>query len=581
VWVTRVLSYGSDMAETAAFSAAPPERLLAQAWASALTAEDEDPRTAAETRQVLTRLSATLLGVLRESPFRPGQAVAIGGDLAAAALPGTPGRSGQEVLGRSLRVLTAQLPGLLAETDAAAERIGAAVEELANGYVGALQRDPLTGLPNRSVFFSRLGAALDDGAGLLYLDLDGFKTVNDTLGHDAGDQLLTAVAERIGTVATAHGALAARIGGDEFVVLAGPSASGLIALATEILDEVRLPILTGAGQISVTACAGIAHHPAKAWPAAVTRSSVAAAAEAASIVADADAALYQAKSAGPGTWAVHDPEGAARQTGSVATSIRAGLERGEFRMRYSPIAGLADGQVVGAEAVPRWNHPAFGKLAAEVFVPLAEASEAAPELSGWLITSACRDAAAWQAASQGTYVSVRMPAGELLRPGLAAEVARMLAAAGLPAALLRLEFDESALAVARGQALEEMARLAELGVGVAVSGFGTASAGFRYLRTLPPGGVILDEELTGDPDDAVVAALTGLAHARGLSVTARAVTSEAQASLLGELGCDTAQGEFFSAPVPASRIPMMLRTAAAALPHRAGRRVWPAPIRPG
>ena len=322
----------------------PPEAQLARMWLGALAVTGDEatrrdgglPMDMLSARRFLTRQSATLLSILLGSPFRPRQASAVGHALVKADFVGA------DVLGRSLRVLMLRLPELLAaaaradgahtgaaRADAAGDleqRVAAVTEALANGYVRALRdrtmaeqeairraeldaqriiseqlrhqalHDPLTGLPNRAAAFDRLSAALaaDGGRiGLCYLDLDGFKGVNDRYGHDAGDELLVAVAERIGQVARDQDALAARIGGDEFIVLAEPSPGerGMVALAAAILAEVRRPVSLRTGWIGISACAGVVECAAGS-PAATT------------VVADADAALYQAKSQGPGRWAV-------------------------------------------------------------------------------------------------------------------------------------------------------------------------------------------------------------------------------------------------------------------------------------
>lgn len=322
----------------------PPEAQLARMWLAALAVTGDEaagghcafPMDMLSARRFLTRQSATLVSILLGSPFRPRQATAVGHALVKADFVGA------DVLGRSLRVLLLRLPALLAaaaradaalartpRADAAGDlehRVAAVTEALANGYVRALRdrtlaeqeairraeldaqriiseqlrhqalHDPLTGLPNRAAAFDRLSAALaarGGRIGLCYLDLDGFKEVNDQYGHDAGDELLVAVAERIGQVARDQDALAARIGGDEFIVLAEPSPGerGMVALAAAILAEVRRPVPLRTGWIGISACAGVVECAAGS-PAAAT------------VVADADAALYQAKSQGPGRWAV-------------------------------------------------------------------------------------------------------------------------------------------------------------------------------------------------------------------------------------------------------------------------------------
>ena len=316
-----------------------PVSQLASAWLAVLTVDgdlpsggrDGVPMDHATARRILTEQSAVLIFILLSTPFQPARAAAVGHALVRTDFVGA------DVLGRSLRALLLRLPELVADyarlpygLDDLEQRVAAVTEALANGYVRALRErtlaeqemirraevdaqriiserlrhqathDPLTGLPNRAAVFGRLAAAAKarGGAriGLCYLDLCGFKGVNDRYGHDAGDELLVTVAERIARVACRYGALAGRIGGDEFVVLAesSPGVAGMIALVADILAEVSRPVPLRIGRVCVSACAGIADRPA-ASPSAAT------------IVADADAALYRAKSLGPGHWAVYDP----------------------------------------------------------------------------------------------------------------------------------------------------------------------------------------------------------------------------------------------------------------------------------
>jgi len=322
-----------------------PDAQLARAWLSALTVSGDElsgeqgviPMDLASARRFLTEQSAALVSILLGSPFLPRLAGTVGHALVRADFVGA------DVLGRSLRVLILRLPGLIGPwarlpggRGELEDRVATVTEALANGYVRALRdrtlaeqesirraeldahriiseqlrhqatHDPLTGLPNRAAALGRLAAAIRAGGdrrvGLCYLDLDGFKGINDRYGHDAGDELLVTVAERIGRVAAAYGALAARLGGDEFIVLAesSPGITSMIALAMDILTEVSHPVALRIGRVSVSACAGIVDRAAGSPGAS-------------SMVADADAALYQAKSHGPGHWAAHDP---ARQRAS-------------------------------------------------------------------------------------------------------------------------------------------------------------------------------------------------------------------------------------------------------------------------
>jgi diguanylate cyclase (GGDEF)-like protein len=318
-----------------------PDAQLARAWSAALAATgdetaagpDATPMDAENARMFLTIQSATLLAVLFGEPFLPRQAAAVGRALVKANFVSA------DVLGRSLRVLILRLPELLGGSALAGavagagdldQRVAEVTEALANGYVRALRdrtmaeqesirraeldaqrtiseqlrhqatHDPLTGLPNRAAVLGRLAAALADGSGarigLCYLDLDGFKTINDRHGHGAGDELLVTVAGRIGEVTRAGGALAGRIGGDEFMVLceSSPGVTGMIALASAILAEVSRPVPLRIGRVRVSACAGIVE-------------CAAGSSAAATIIANADAALYRAKSIGPGGWTVYDP----------------------------------------------------------------------------------------------------------------------------------------------------------------------------------------------------------------------------------------------------------------------------------
>jgi diguanylate cyclase (GGDEF)-like protein len=312
---------------------AAPAAQLARIWLTALTVSGDErlvtPRDIASARSFLTTQSAALVAIVLSNPFRPRQAAAVGHALVRANFVSA------DVLGRSLRVLIMRLPELLrhfalARSSAVGDldgRVAEVTEALANGYVRALRdrtlaeqesimraeldaqrivhdqlrhqatHDPLTGLANRAAILGRLGAALEPrrgtSAGLCYLDLDGFKGINDRYGHQAGDELLVTVARRINETARRHGALAGRLGGDEFVVLAevSPGISGLISLATNILGAVSYPVALRVGRAWVSACAGIAECAAGSLASAT-------------LIADADAALYQAKSSGAGRWAV-------------------------------------------------------------------------------------------------------------------------------------------------------------------------------------------------------------------------------------------------------------------------------------
>jgi diguanylate cyclase len=443
--------------------------------------------------------------------------------------------------GRDLAADQASLPGMLrrlTEADAApdATTLAAALEALAAGYLDQQEQahrylsqtlmhqathDPLTGLPNRTALISKLSAA-KGRVGVCYIDLDGFKDVNDKYGHEAGDTLLRTIAERIGRAAADHDALAARIGGDEFLVFADrPELAP--ALARYILDEVREPVPMSCGQISVTACAGIAMGTATSLNA--------------SVVADADAALYRAKASGPGRWVIHEADSVRTPARSMSASISTGLERGEFAMTYQPVVDLADGQLRAARAVPIWRHPALGDLVPGVFLPLAEGTAAAPHLTSWLLETVAADASDWP----DIPVSVGLPTTQRVQPG----------------STLHLEFSETTLSS------PQLPELTAAGVRLVITDFGNGTSGLGRLRDLPVAAVILHPELTSPPDEALLPALSGLAHRIGASVIAADVTDSAQANLLRRAGCDAAFGPLFNQqPVSAARLGQLAKSLA-------------------
>jgi diguanylate cyclase (GGDEF)-like protein/PAS domain S-box-containing protein len=427
--------------------------------------------------------------------------------------------------------------------------------------------DPLTGLPNRTLFFDRLNAVLarpGSRAGICYLDLDGFKAINDTLGHDMGDQLLVAVAERLGSLVGESASIAARMGGDEFVVLIEQctGTGELVTLSGQILAQLERPFLLGAHQIGITASIGIVAR------AAGTGTAV-------DMLKDADTTLYWAKSEGSGRWAVYDPERKATDTTrlTLTASIRTALERDQFTLEYQPLVDLPDGTLRGVEALLRWKHPTLGTLPPDAFIPLAETSGVIAPLGRWVLETACRQASAWQRAhpESAPYVSVNVSVRQAMEPELVEDVARILEETGLPAALLQLELTEGALVEAGGRPLDVLHKLSALGVRIAIDDFGTGYSNLVYLHRLPadalklPGSFVGEVCPPGRPDEPgpaeepIISALVSLAHTLGLTVTVEGVENRAQAQQLASLGCDTAQGWYFGRPVPADHITALLR----------------------
>jgi diguanylate cyclase (GGDEF)-like protein/PAS domain S-box-containing protein len=467
--------------------------------------------------------------------------------------------------------------------------------------------DPLTGLPNRTLFFERLSAALADPngrIGICYLDLDDFKLVNDTLGHHIGDQLLIGLAERLDRAVAESNGIVARMGGDEFVVLIENSSgmTDLTALASGILAQVALPFTIGAQRIGVSACVGIVERQA-------------AETTATDLVKDADGALYWAKSEGPGQWAVYHPgrraEDATRLT--LTASIRTALDRGEFTVSYQPIVELPGATLQGVEALLRWNHPTLGTLPPDTFIALAEASGVIMALGRWVIEESCSQAIGWQRIrpESAPFVSVNLSVRQAAAADLVDDVARTLERTGLPAHLLQLELTEGALVEAGGRPLDALQKLSCMGVRIAVDDFGTGYSNLAYLRRLPvdtlklpasfvreipPGGggfgaagppgagppgagspgtgrigagraaaaARAGQAELGRPDladEPIISALVSLAHTLGLTVTVEGVENGEQARRLAALGCDTAQGWYFARAIAGDDITAMLRAA--------------------
>ncbi|MGV9878252.1 EAL domain-containing protein [Streptomyces sp. NPDC003006] len=444
--------------------------------------------------------------------------------------------------------------------------------------------DPVTRLPNRNLFFERLSSALEAGAydetstgrvGLCYLDLDGFKAVNDTLGHRVGDRLLAAVAERLTRCAdqagygTVTAPLVARLGGDEFALLVEDSTGTdqLTDLAEAALRALQEPFDLAGQRLSVSASIGVVERRA----AGTTTTG---------LMQAADTTLYWAKTDGKARWTLFDPErNAHRMTRqALSSSLRPAVERGEFVLEYQPLVGLGDEGVQGVEALVRWRHPQFGLLTPNRFIGLAEEDGSIVQLGRWVLRTACRQARRWQLAHperEPVFVSVNVAVRQVWDSDLVADVAEILAETGLPARLLQLELTESAVMGSAGRPLQALQELSDMGVRIAIDDFGTGYSNLAYLSRLPVSVLKLDgsfvrgfqyeegEEHLNPADEVIVEALVQLAHRLGITVTAECVETAAQAARLRRIGCDTGQGWLYSRAVPADRISVLLRGAGA------------------
>nr|WP_277879915.1 EAL domain-containing protein [Streptomyces gobiensis] len=422
--------------------------------------------------------------------------------------------------------------------------------------------DALTDLPNRTLFFERLEQTLsrdDDQAriGLCYLDLDGFKTVNDSLGHAVGDQLLVAVAERLQSCVTAPGQVVARIGGDEFVALVSDPASRseVTDLANRALEAFSTPVLVAGRELSVRASIGIVEGLARELtPAEVLRS--------------ADITMYRAKARGGNRYELADPDSDARAISrhSLTNRLPAALDGCEFFIEYQPLVRMDDSSVEGAEALVRWNHPRHGVLGPDRFIPLAEHTGLIVPLGRWVLEEAVRQACEWQVRGIGgarpLRVNVNLSPRQLQHSELVPDTVAVLKNAGLPAESLCLEVTESALIKADDDELKPLRQLAELGVGIALDDFGTGYSNLASLRRLPASTLKLDRSFTqglqrhpADPVDLkVVEGIVSLAHVLDLSVTVEGVETAPQAEHLRALGCDSAQGWFYARPGPPEQL---------------------------
>ncbi len=421
--------------------------------------------------------------------------------------------------------------------------------------------DPLTGLPNRAFFMERLVGALDPArgptatTGVLLLDLDGFKVINDGLGHAAGDRLLAAAAERLASAA-GPGETVARMGGDEFaVLLAGVASEDEAARAGHrFLAGLTPPFLLNGHQAMVAASAGVAVGSSRqSAPDDVLRA--------------ADVALYRAKAAGKGSVAVFDQsmdEPALERLGRE-NELRRALREGEFRVEYQPQVDLATGAVVGVEALVRWRHPQRGLLAPGDFIPLAEETGLILPLGSWVLNEAVGQVRAWQErypAEPPLRVGVNISALQLRHPSLPEDVARALRASALRPGDLTLEVTESAaLTEAAASALRA---LKDQGVRLAIDDFGTAYASLNTLRRVPMDELKVDGSFVAGlgqrrEDAAIVAAVVGVAEALGLGVVAEGIETAAQLAELRRMGCNLGQGHLFAAPMAAEDLDAFLR----------------------
>jgi diguanylate cyclase (GGDEF)-like protein/PAS domain S-box-containing protein len=414
--------------------------------------------------------------------------------------------------------------------------------------------DSLTGLPNRSLLRDRIEQAIAkagrDGhqVAVVFVDLDHFKLINDSLGHHVGDRLLLEVSDRLLACVRGHDSVA-RQGGDEFVIVLTEQRDEdeVIAVVSRLLDAISQPWIDNGQEYGLSCSVGVSCYPRDGDnPDALLRC--------------ADAAMYQAKATGRGTYRCYTPElnHAISERLELENSLRHALDHNEFRVHYQPRVDIASGRIVGAEALIRWDCPGRGLIPPDSFIPIAEETGLIIPIGQWILQEACRQASAWQQAGlPAITVSVNLSPVQFRHAGLVQSVADALQQAGLSPTCLELELTESFVMHDAERINVAMQSLKALGVDIAVDDFGTGYSSLSYLKRFPVDRLKIDKrfvrDIDSDPDDAaIVLAIITLGHALGLKVVAEGVETCAHLDFLRRHDCDELQGYYFSRAVPAA-----------------------------
>ena len=562
---------------------------LVQSWTRAITGTTFVPGGRTQVLTVLDELLRRLATALTAEPFDAAPGFEVGADLVNSQI------SSPQALGNTLALLDAQLIDVLGIVHPEARaRLAALLGELAAGFSltmrttalaaaedinraeraawrerqaalnrrlqNALLCDRLTGLPNRNRLISWLGKILTDAPagsrlGICLINLDRFKAVNYSLGHDNGDKLLRAIARRFRTVAEKSGLFLAHPGADQFafVVENTTGTDDVAKVADLVLRSLRDPFTLSGHHLSVSASAGIVEHAARDI-------------EPAELLRTAGITLGWAKAHHRGRWATFDPSSYAGelQRHALTAAMPAALADGQFTLAYQPLVRLADRRMIGVEALARWHHPSHGVIMPARFIPLAESTGLIVPLGLALLKQACAQAAEWQRGHDDPFmVSVNLAVAQLRSPGLAAAVASALKQTGLPPDRLQLEITESTIVNNGDSALDTLHILAHSGVKLAIDDFGTGYSSLAYLADLPihaiklaPGFLHGFHDIDGDhSNNTILPSLIRLGHDLGLTVTAEGIETPEQADQLTNLGCDLGQGFYLGRPEPPEAVP--------------------------
>jgi diguanylate cyclase (GGDEF)-like protein/PAS domain S-box-containing protein len=443
--------------------------------------------------------------------------------------------------------------------------------------------DALTGLPNRALLNDRLAAAIEQARAserelwVVFVDLDRFKLINDSLGHKVGDMLLQIIAQRMQGVLRGSDTIA-RMGGDEFVLLLPDSPAGSLsaALMDRIMEAVCAPVSAAGNELLISCSMGIAIYPADGDAGDM-------------LVEHADVAMYRAKQAGRNNYRFYKSEmnELAMYRLRMESDLRSALENRQFVLHYQPQMDLRSGRICGVEALLRWQHPRPGLVQPAEFIGVAEEIGLIVPIGAWVLEEACSQLAAWQQAGcPRMRVAINLSARQFAQKDLLSSIAAALRRAQLSPAQLEIEITESLMMADVEQAAEVLDELRQLGVQLSVDDFGTGYSSLYYLKRFPIDKLKIDRsfvrDIGSDPDsEAIVAAIISLAHSLGMQVVAEGVERHEQLAYLAQCGCDAMQGYLFSAPLEAAAMERMLRglpampasdrAQAAAMPAATGR----------